>query len=98
MAEPPKKQKCKNCRFFEKGRPDSKTDGTCMRHPPVRLDTSDTTSYWACVSEDEWCGEWSPANPETVEEIAGQLARHVLLGDMTAAHALVDRLMEIRNG
>jgi hypothetical protein len=43
-----------------------------------------------------WCGEWAPSNPDTLSDAAVTLARSVLLGDATAAHALVDRLTEDR--
>lgn len=42
----------------------------------------------------QWCGEYAPANPETVEDGAAVMARLVLLGDLTAARALADKLKE----
>jgi hypothetical protein len=39
-----------------------------------------------------WCGEYQPANPETVEQGAAVMARLVLMGDLGAARALADKL------
>jgi hypothetical protein len=91
MAEPPKGQSCETCRYHyvSKG-----NVNRCRRYPPQIAEGANSF----CVSVDpvavDWCGEWAPTNPETVEEGAATMARLVLLGDLTAARALADKLRE----
>ncbi len=69
----------------------------CRRYPPL-LVTEGTRhtghSNSPDVQPENWCGEWAPANPETIEDGCVVLARLVLLGDLTAARALADKLRE----
>ena len=106
MAQQPPTQSCGNCRYWEQ-RWDSLEDsiksgvsGKCQRYPPLPLrerepeDQYDMNADWPSTRPYHWCGEWTPANPETVTDGAAVLARLVLLGDMTAARALVDKIKE----
>ncbi len=93
MAEQPEGQACKNCRYALK--PISSNDPNhfaCRRNPPVRLRTESSDGYVIVVSGSFWCGEFVPANPETIEDGAVVLARLVLIGDKAAAYALADKL------
>lgn len=92
-------QRCGNCRFWRYYLPGNVpivgpipgwVVGECRRNPPTASSTSP-------VDADYWCGEYQPAKPQTVSEAAATLARLVLLGDLTAAHALVDKLQEERS-
>lgn len=97
MADKPETQSCANCRYaVERDRPTrSGNTHSCRRYPPQlyegdRLGMSglpDTTA-------DAWCGEWSAANPETMDDAGATLARLALAGDLTAARALADKLRE----
>ncbi len=102
MAEAPKGQSCENCRYYrdhfdhyDSAEHDEEYDGFCRRLPPISGEPDGDTNF-PSLNEDCWCGEWAPANPETVSEGATTLARLVLLGDRTAAYALIDRLQEER--
>lgn len=81
-------QKCETCRFWLKDDREPNYDadelqlGNCRRYPGPGIVTN----------EEQWCGEYATANPTTVTEAAATLARFVILGDMTAARALVDEL------
>lgn len=94
MAKNPIGQRCENCRYSEdlKGRGDAPL--CCVRFPPMRLHDDNNTGFWPGTEKDYWCGEWAPANPETITEGAATLARLTLLGDLTAARALADKLRE----
>jgi hypothetical protein len=85
--------KCEKCRFSEF--PDSFSIGYCRRLPPVGVSGSPVSAgEFPMIDRSlRGCGEYAPANPETVEEGAATLARFVLLGDMTAARALADKLV-----
>lgn len=90
------KQCCGNCRYV---RPRRDTDGEefplrCHRYPAMRMPDGDLEGYRVGVTAAHWCGEWAPANPETFSDGAVSLARFVLLGDLTAARALADKLKE----
>jgi hypothetical protein len=105
MADKPKHQECGNCRYFQTRARYVNKDGTleysdsenvCKRNPPSFVATTRVmhgAGYPATYSQ-QWCGEWAPANPETVEDGAATIARLVLLGDLTAARALADKLRE----
>lgn len=74
---------------------------SCRRYPPVplRMREEDSNPYehhsgYADTYNTSWCGDWAPANPQTVTDGAATLARLVLLGDLTAARALADALKE----
>jgi len=84
-------QSCENCRYF-KYLKDEEYDGFCRRYPPSVLQNHSFPD----VYDSGWCGEWCPANPDTLSAGATYLARLVLLGDATAAYALVDKLTEDR--
>lgn len=104
MADKPPTQACANCRYRQAARLHYNSDGTiaysdtrpvCKRYPPDVRGLNDNWPYgYPSPQEYQWCGEWSPANPETAEEAATVLARFVLLGDLTAARALADKLRE----
>jgi hypothetical protein len=91
-------QRCENCRF----RWTHEASGTsrCRRLPPLIHQQNVTGQHGIVgvvtvtpvVSLHFWCGEYQPANPETVEQGAAVMARLVLMGDMTAARALADKL------
>ncbi len=74
--------------------------GGCQRYPlHVFRTASGDYEYQSSMSPDHhWCGEYAPANPETVSEAAATLARFVLMGDKSAAYALIDKLTEGRTG
>jgi hypothetical protein len=82
-------QTCEGCRFWICGDQEPDYDvgepwaGSCCRYPRGELKLAR-----------EWCGEYQPTTPATFSEQATALARHVLLGDMTAARALADKLKE----
>lgn len=87
---------CGNCRYWRKGlhgQGHKNYDGKCCRYPPTVPDR-DGDSNFAGTGEACWCGEHAPANPETAEEAATILAKYIILGDMTAARALADKLRE----
>jgi hypothetical protein len=103
VAEQPTGQRCENCRYWLGTQRDSHYDdarddvvmlGYCRARAPRRLGPSDEYGLFALTAGDEWCGEYAPANPETVTEGAATMARLVLLGDLTAARALADKLKE----
>ncbi len=99
-------QNCGTCRFWQErwtSRADAIEEGVsggCRRHPPTVLrvreidDFHDQNADYPATPPTWWCGEYAPANPETVADGAATLARFVLLGDMTAARALADKLRE----
>jgi hypothetical protein len=73
------------------------TYGQCRRFPPTdryEQDVEVQLSRFPLTTAGAWCGEHAPANPQTFSEGATQLARHVILGDRTAARALADKLKE----
>jgi hypothetical protein len=103
-------QKCETCRFWEfcqgvSDESDGGPAGYCRRFPPVWIGPGnegeddhpalcDLNYGHPTTYAEAWCGEYQPANPETATEGAATLARLVLLGDMTAARALADKLRE----
>lgn len=68
-------------------------DGRCRRYPPSVPD-SDHDAQFPSVNAVVWCGEYAPANPQTISDAKVTLARFILMGDEAAAHALVDELKE----
>jgi len=94
MAEQPKGQQCGNCRYFIEETEENYSG--CRRYPPSHEsgDEDEPYHWYDTTHAESWCGEWTPANPETVDEGAMTLARMVLLGDLTAARALADKLRE----
>lgn len=97
MADQPEGQRCETCRYFRKASRNVNT--ACKRYPPTGspndVDTDpDQYSTFPSPNPKSWCGEYAPANPETITEGAATLARLVLLGDLTAARALADKLRE----
>lgn len=103
MADQPPTQSCGNCRYMQACSVWSE-DGTiryqdmrpvCKRNPPAahqRIALEGNGYPQTHVSQ--WCGEWAPAAPETISDGCVTLARLVLLGDLTAARALADKLKE----
>lgn len=86
-------QNCGNCRFFRPNSTNPERPGSCRRYPSqATYDGQDVSYLYPLLHPTKWCGEWQPANPETVEQGAAVMARLVLMGDMTAARALADKL------
>ena len=88
-------QKCENCRYssLRSGPTTSGKTLKCRRLPPQLYEGERYgMTDFPDVFNGDWCGEYQPADPETVSEGAATLARMVLLGDMTAARALADKL------
>lgn len=95
MADIPEGQCCEKCRYYYTTDDTGDDAARCRRYPPVVA--PDTEDYrWAdpFTFPYEWCGEYAPANPETVTDGCVTLARLVLLGDLTAARALANKLRE----
>ncbi len=104
MAEQPEGQRCETCLFWrsnsEAGLAPAYVDvlddgstaevGLCRRYPGIP--DNDACAIRPVTHSTRWCGEWAPANPETIEEGAAVMARLILLGDKTAAYALADKL------
>ncbi len=90
-------QSCGTCRYFDDYHTEHGVDyGWCRRYPPALPgDDTDYTQYPTTLGH-SWCGEYCPANPGTISEGATYLARLVVIGDVTAAYALVDKLQEER--
>lgn len=90
----PETQSCGNCRFAYHD--DNRR--RCHRNPPQWVTSGEYEIDWKypAVRGDEWCGEWQPETPATVDEAAKTLALFVQLGDLTAARALVDRIQELK--
>lgn len=90
-------QSCGNCRFYKPPQALGSNLGHCRRYPSQAVHDGDGVDYhFPLVLTSKWCGEWQPANPETVEQGAAVMARLVLLGDKAAAYALIDKLLESR--
>ncbi len=103
MANQPITQNCGNCRYFQARAIYKSSLGeityqdlsaSCKRHPPTVGSNSNWGATYPFVDRRQWCGEWSPSNPENIDEGSAVLARLVLLGDLTAARALADKLRE----
>ncbi len=109
MTDGPNEQRCGTCRYFRtegRGYADDRDVGAdagdCVRYPPTLTshgepfvsDARMSATQHPLVLASEWCGEYAPANPETVTDGCVTLARLVLLGDLTAARALADKLRE----
>lgn len=101
MSEP---KRCGNCRHFQPhdAEPDYDTGqawhGDCVANPPVPRPEPDAFAVFPWVTEYMRCGKWTPAAVTGIDDTAKQLAEFVLLGDMTAARALADRVNEIAQG
>ena len=104
------KQKCQTCRFWTRlelvgvdAEIISGAVGLCKRTPPSAgvtehpLSDGGTLQFRAsiCTYGGNWCGEWQAANPQTVDDAAAVMARHVLAGDAGAARQLADKLIEL---
>lgn len=101
-------QLCRWCRYWFPPHPEADgsqpydTPGWCRRYPPGSSDPESPDGWDADVPhprsprtfDDDWCGEYAPVNPETVDEAAATMARLVLLGCMTSARAMADKLRE----
>lgn len=87
----PKGQRCDNCIYSVHYETSNRYE--CQRLPPTVIEWS--IAYHPDVSAGNWCGEWGPTNPQTVEQAATEMARFVLLGDLSAARGLADRLIEL---
>ena len=105
MADQPPTQRCENCRFCQP-RDVEKTENVrivyqvsslvCKRFPPT-IGVSQSRESRTCyplVLLHQWCGEWEPACPDTVEDAAVVIARQVIIGDKAAARGLVDKIKE----
>jgi hypothetical protein len=96
MTALPEGQQCDNCRCFSKEEQYQggvHYPGHCVRFPPI-FHPSINLCLYPPVRGNAWCGEYAPANPETVSDGASTMARLVLLGDLTAARALADKLKD----
>lgn len=104
-----KKQECSACRFYLPRDVERNDDETlryqdsvnvCKRYPPIPREEGDNIPRYRytfpVVGGHQWCGEYQPANPDSIEDGAVQIARQLLLGDETAAYGLLDKLEEIR--
>lgn len=96
----PNGQRCTNCCFSSKLSEPTATNKThlCRRNPPQLYEGSDYYGLadWPAMNGDiNWCGEWRPSTPTTTDQCATEMARFVLLGDMSAGRALADRLIEL---
>jgi hypothetical protein len=75
--------------------------GMCRRYPPsyddypVEAYTGFVLTVGPLITPGQWCGEWRAAEPQTVDDAAVVMARHVLTGDTTAARQLADKLIEL---
>jgi hypothetical protein len=103
MARQPEGQACRNCRYYQERSRHILPDGrigyidsnmVCKRNPPIIGHIENVVYGWPQVAAHQWCGEYAPADPETVSEGAMTMARLVLLGDLTGARALADYLKE----
>jgi hypothetical protein len=89
------KQRCGNCRFWNK-QVDRPIAGYCQRFPPTMIDAD--YQEWPETGSEVWCGEWQAETPDTIELTVVSLARQTLAGDLTAARALADRVIELTGG
>lgn len=100
-ADRPDEQRCGNCFYYRYRSLQLHPDGTlyymdnvevCKRHPPaVALRAQDR---YPVPAAGDWCGDWAPKDPQTLDEGAVTMARFVILGDLTSARGLADRLRE----
>lgn len=94
----PEGHRCDTCRFSQplEHAVEIGLSLSCQRYPPQLFEgaTIYGSSGFPDVAPAQWCGEYQPADPETFSEAAVQIARHVILGDRTAARGLVDKLKE----
>lgn len=108
MAEQPENQRCENCRFYQKRAvyisPKGVTtyqdsDMVCKRRlVMITLDQVMHGENYLRNNPYQWCGEWEPDKPDTMDQQATQMARFILLGDRAAVEALIDRMIETREG
>lgn len=68
----------------------------CKVRSPTLATRADPGSGFPITESYNWCGEYAPDKPETVEDAAVVIARQVILGDMTAARGLVDKIKELQ--
>lgn len=94
-----KEQNCGSCRYAKPLGAVTDIPGDeprCHRYPPkmhIYSNSNEMTTF-PVIRDRWWCGEYAPTNPETISEGATTMARLILLGDLTAARALADRLKE----
>lgn len=96
MPGQPSDRFCGNCRFGidEDDNLGDEDELYCQRNPVIPNGDPGTLGTFPITHTYWWCGEWQPTDPQTVPEGAATLARLVLLGDLTAARALADKLKE----
>lgn len=103
MADQPPNQSCEKCRYYMKLKnpahiADDEYEGRCRRYPPSVVSNSinnpDITPH---VFANGWCGEYVPANPETIDEGAALICRLYLLGDSVAAYSALDKIRELKD-
>lgn len=103
MADVPPNQRCDRCRYYRAlVRPiqiaGGDYDGRCRRYPPTVLSNStDSPDITPHVPARGWCGEFVPAEPETIDESAALICRLYLLGDKSAAYGALDKVRELRD-
>ncbi len=103
-------QSCSTCQFWKQRDVQYNDDGSlryqdrqmvCKRYPPVVKHDNENLprDYYSfpVIMGHQWCGEYQPKEPQTINDAAVQIARQVLLGDTTAANALIDNLQEARD-
>lgn len=100
MSEP--KRACETCRWWEWDREVGPEEslvqlGYCRRFPPQATWHQDGSSTVPAVQTMDftWCGEWKPKRAPNIDDTAASLAESTLLGDMTAARALADKVQEL---
>lgn len=98
--------RCDNCRFWavRVSQPAARNTpgpfGTCRRKSPTHDPQDRIIGDFPGAPAHWWCGEWQPrddAGPG-VEPVARRLALAVLGGDLVAARALADWLIEVQEG
>jgi hypothetical protein len=97
VANPPEGQSCATCRYQWDSADLITGEGKvsyCRRFPPINTETQNIYDHPTLPQTINWCGEYAPANPETVTDGMAVVARLVVLGDLTAARALNDMLKE----
>jgi len=98
---------CFNCKHWSHEREvlDAEGDveaaiGRCSAMPPQMCYEPNGTEHtrFPRTLDTDVCGQWKPDAPVTLDDAAKALAEAVLLGDLTAARALADRVSELSRG
>lgn len=107
MADQPKDERCENCKFYQMAALRKNLEGqityqntqmVCKRYPTSATERGHhTTEGFANRAPYQWCGEWRPAEPATIEAVALEIAHSLIKGDLSGARAMVDKAIEILN-